>query len=391
MNSNTSQSHARIAKDGWSKSLSEADIEQIGRELDAVRQRVRATLGDRDRRYILRMIRIQRGLALGSRLVIFASLALLPRWGHALASWPAFFAVLALGTAGLGIAKILENMEIGHNVLHGQWDWMHDPDIHSSTWEWDTACPADQWKHSHNVVHHTWTNVLGRDRDIGYEIMRVAPEQAWHPAYLFQPIFNLLLALLFEWGVAVHDVDIHGIHRRGMTHDDKRLLSGIAKKGLRQAAKDYLLWPLCAGPFFFWVLGANAVANLIRNLWAYTIIFCGHFPEGVRVFTEEEIRGETRGGFYVRQILASCNIEGGKLFHIMSGHLSHQIEHHLFPDLPSHHYPQVAREVRDLCARYGLPYNTGSLARQFGTTTAKILRLSLPGSRQPSTTILDLR
>ncbi|MCW2916479.1 MAG: fatty acid desaturase, partial [Actinomycetia bacterium] len=42
------------------------------------------------------------------------------------------------------------------NVLHGQWDWMRDPKIHSTTWEWDIASPADQWKHSHNFIHHTW-------------------------------------------------------------------------------------------------------------------------------------------------------------------------------------------------------------------------------------------
>ena len=59
---------------------------------------------------------------------------------------PAWFA----GTTGLSIAKILENMEIGHNILHGQWDWMRDPKIHSTTWEWDYATPAAQWKHAHN-------------------------------------------------------------------------------------------------------------------------------------------------------------------------------------------------------------------------------------------------
>ena len=47
-----------------------------------------------------------------------------------------------LGTAALSLAKILDNMEIGHNVLHGQWDWMRDPKIHSSTWEWDHTSPA---------------------------------------------------------------------------------------------------------------------------------------------------------------------------------------------------------------------------------------------------------
>ena len=90
----------------------------------------------------------------------------------------------------LGVAKILENMEIGHNVMHGQWDWMNDPEIHSSTWEWDTAQPAEQWKHSHNYVHHQFTNVLGFDNDIGYGILRMAREQKWSPFNLGQPVYN---------------------------------------------------------------------------------------------------------------------------------------------------------------------------------------------------------
>ena len=344
----------------------DTEIEALGRELDAIQNEVKASLGEADRRYILRLIRIQRTLAFVARLVIYGSLFLLPHWLP-------FFVVIGLGTTMLGVAKILENMEIGHNVLHGQWDWMGDPAIHSSTWEWDAVCPADQWKHSHNVMHHTWTNVVGKDRDVGYDILRVTPEQKWHPAYLGQPIYNLLLALLFEWGVATHDID-----PAKPFAENRPLLRGIGRKVIRQVMKDYVLWPLLAGPFFFWVAGANAVANLIRNVWAYMIIFCGHFPDGVRVFTEEEIVGETRGRWYQRQILSSCNIDGSPLFHVMSGNLSHQIEHHLFPDMPSNRYPQVAPRVRALCARYGIPYNTASLARQFGTTTRKILRLSFP-------------
>ncbi|WP_394823008.1 fatty acid desaturase family protein [Pendulispora albinea] len=363
-------------------SLDDAEIEEFGRELDTIQNEIKASLGERDRHYILRLIKLQRSMALVARLVIFASIAFLPRWGHAAAGWGAFFAVLGLGTIGLGLAKILENMEIGHNVMHGQWDWMHDPQINSTTWEWDNVCPSDQWKHSHNVVHHTWTNVLGKDRDVGYEILRVTGEQPWHPAYLFQPVYNFVLAMLFEWGVALHDLDIHGIRlRRAMLPEDRRVLLGIAKKAWRQVMKDYVLWPLLAGPFFFWVLGANAVANWMRNVWSYAIIFCGHFPEGVHVFTEEQVRGETRARWYLRQLLGSCNIEGGKLFHVLSGNLSHQIEHHLFPDMPSHRYAEASQRVRALCARYGLPYNSGSLARQFGTTTAKIFRFSLPSAR----------
>jgi fatty acid desaturase len=352
--------------------LDDETLERFGHELDAIQEEIKASLGDSDRRYIKRMIAIQRGLALAGRLAIYASLPLIP-------TGLPFFAALGLGAGTLGVAKILENMEIGHNIIHGQWDWMNDPAISSATWEWDTVCPADQWKHSHNVVHHTWTNVLGKDRDVGYEILRVSDKQRWKPAHLFQPAYAALLALLFEWGIALHDIDLAAVLRRDVDAVAPRA-RGIARKAAKQAAKDYLFWPLLAGPFFLPVLAANAAANVIRNVWSYMIIFCGHFPDGSRVFTEEEVAGETRGGWYVRQVLGSCNIEGGPLFHVMSGNLSHQIEHHLFPDMPSNRYPQVAPRVRALCARYGIPYNSGSLARQFGTTVRTIFRLSLPGA-----------
>jgi linoleoyl-CoA desaturase len=271
-------------------------------------------------------------------------------------------------------------MEIGHNVLHGQWDWMRDPEIHSSTWEWDSATPAAQWKHSHNYVHHTYTNVLGKDRDIGYSAMRIRPEQPWHPVHIAQPVYNLLLAVFFEWGIAVYDTEIERAWRGekswGATAAE---LQVSARKAARQALKDYLAFPLLAGPAFLPVLLGNLVANTARNIWAHTIIFCGHFPEGAEVFTEEQLEGETRGEWYLRQLLGSANIEGSALFHIMSGNLSHQIEHHLFPDLPSNRYAQIAPRVRALCGRFGLPYTTGPLLRQTGSVWKHVIRLALPG------------
>jgi len=292
--------------------------------------------------------------------------------------------VIGLGTAALGAAKILENMEIGHNVMHGQWDWMNDPEIHSASWEWDNVCPSDQWKHSHNVVHHTWTNVLGRDRDVGYEIMRVSTQQPWHPAYLAQPVYNALLAVAFEWGVALHDVDFTALRRGEKKLADVRpLLAGIGRKVGKQVLKDYVLWPALAGPWFLPVLLANLTANLMRNVWSYAIIFCGHFPDGAHVFTPAQVEGENRGRWYVRQVLGSCNITGGQMFHLMSGNLSFQVEHHLFPDLPSNRYAEVAPRVQALCERFGIPYNRGSFARQLGTTLRTIFRLALPTRSAP--------
>ncbi len=159
------------------------------------------------------------------------------------------------------------------------------------------------------------------------------------------------------------------------------MLRDIWRKVRGQTLKDYVLFPLLSGPSFPLVLAGNATANLIRNLWAFTIIFCGHFPEGAHEFTEEEAENETRGEWYFRQLLGSANLTGGKLFHILAGNLSHQIEHHLFPDLPAHRYAEISVEVREICERYGIPYNTGPLHRQFGSVVRKIVKLALPPRR----------
>ena len=347
--------------------LTPEQIEEIGREFDALHEAVKEDLGDRDARYIRSMIALQRRLALMGRLELIAS-----RWRG---PW-------VVGATTLGLAKILENMEIGHNVLHGQWDWMNDPYINSQTWDWDTASPAEAWRHSHNYEHHTFTNIRGKDRDLGYEIMRIDPHQRWHPIYLLQPLYNLLLMAFFEWGVAVHDLNAEAIRRgekpRAQVVEE---LKAIGVKARRQIVKDYVAFPLLSGRSFKKTLAANFTANVIRNAWAHAIIFCGHFPDQTYTFSEEEVAGETRGGWYVRQLLGAANIDGGPLFHLLTGNLSFQVEHHLYPDMPSSRYAEIAPRVRDVCRRYGLPYNTGPLRKQLGTVHRTILRLAFPGGR----------
>ena len=145
------------------------------------------------------------------------------------------------------------------------------------------------------------------------------------------------------------------------------------------AFRSWVVMLACILPGIFpVVLAANLVANGIRNLWGFVIIFCGHFPGGVHMFTEEDVKNESRGAFYVRQLVGSCNIEGSALFHVLTGNLSHQIEHHLFPDVPTSRHAELAPRVRELATRYGLPYNTGSLTRQFGTTIFRIWKMALP-------------
>jgi linoleoyl-CoA desaturase len=355
--------------------LTPEQLEAFGRELDAIRARVVADLGQRDADYITKVIRAQRGLEVAGRgLLMFGFLP--PAWLG--------------GAAALSLSKILDNMEIGHNVMHGQYDWMNDERLNGKTFEWDTACPGDQWRHSHNYMHHTHTNIVGKDRDIGYGILRMSEDQPWHPYYLGNPIYAALLATFFQYGVAAHDLETERIAAGETTLAEKRdVLQAIWQKVRGQTLKDYVLFPALSGPSFPLVLAGNATANLARNLWSFTIIFCGHFPDGTHEFTEAEAANETRGGWYYRQLLGSANLTGGKLFHILSGNLSHQIEHHLFPDLPAHRYAEISVEVREICERYGIPYNAGPLRTQFGSVVRKIVRLALPplGGRRSADTI----
>jgi linoleoyl-CoA desaturase len=359
------------APEGGPRALTPAGpaYDTLARELDAIGEAVRGDLGAADRAYITRVIEAQRKLEVAGRLLLLAA---------------RFAPAAVLGTAALTLAKVLENMEIGHNVLHGQWDWMNDPAIHSTTWEWDAASTAASWKYAHNFQHHTFTNVLGRDRDLGYSAMRVEPEQPWHPVYLLQPVYFFLMAAVFEWGIALYDMELDAVGRGEKSREKARAeIVALLRKARGQALKDYAIFPLLAGRRGARrALAATVVANVVRNVWVHTIVFCGHIPEGAETFSEEQYRAETRGGWYRRQLLGSCNLEGSTIFHLLTGNLSFQIEHHLFPDLPSNRYAEIAPKVRAVCERHGLPYNSGRLGRQYGSVYKQVLRLALPGARR---------
>lgn len=350
-----------------SRKLDAEELESLAAELDALRARTVADLGEADARYIRRVYKAVRYFEIIGRGLLFAGI--FP---------PAFI----LGAFFLGISKILDNMELGHNVMHGQYDWMRDPKLNGKTFEWDIVATGDNWRKTHNFRHHTYTNIKGMDEDVGYGILRLFPEQRWRPGYLWQPFYSVIFALLFQWGVAIQELRL-GLWFAGRVPKKKMIeeFSPVGRKFARQLIKDYVIFPLLAGPLFLPVLLGNLIANGMRNLWTFAVIFCGHFTADVEVFPKSILKNETRGMWYVRQLRGSSNISGGKLLHIMTGNLSHQIEHHLFPDVPARRYAEMAVEVRDICSRYGQNYNTGSMLVQFSQVIWRIVRYAFPGGK----------
>ena len=348
--------------------LTEADIEALGVELDAIRQDIEESRGARDARYIRRTIAAQRALEVAGRLLLLRSSKRSYWWA---------------GASTLGVAKIIENMEIGHNVMHGQWDWMNDPEIHSSTWEWDMNGVSKHWRFTHNFMHHKYTNILGMDDDVGYGLIRVTRDQRWKPFNLLNLVYNTMLAAFFEWGVGLQHLELGKISKG---RDDRNAtlvrVREFGVKAGRQVIKDYVAFPaltaLSPGATYRSAATANALANIIRNVWANAVIFCGHFPDGAEKFTKTDMVGESRGQWYLRQMLGSANFDNGPVLRFMSGNLCHQIEHHLYPDLPSNRLYEISFRVKQVCDKYDLPYTTGSFLLQYGKAWRTIAKLSLP-------------
>lgn len=380
-------------------------------ELDAIRDRARAQVGEVDARYIVRLLWTIRGMEAAGRIgLLVAGIGFALAGAFAMAPW-GWVALASL--VSLGLSKCLQNMEFGHNVMHGQYEWMNDPRFEGKAHEWDSACSKEDWRDFHNHMHHHYTNVDGVDRDFGYGMLRLSAEMKWEPRHLMQAPYAVIVALLFEWAIAIHNLEFERLRtdREATKARMQRLWPRARAKMGAQLRKDALWWPLLAavlgvavgGLSGAWLAGAtvfvgNALAGAIRNLWTFVVIFCGHFTDGVHLFPADAVAGEARGHWYLRQVLGSSNLSGGRFFHLMTGNLSHQIEHHLYPDLPARRYAEVAPAVREVCRRHGVPYNTGSLLSQFLTVARRIVRHSFPGgehllsalpaqeARQPSRT-----
>ena len=345
--------------------LTAEQVEELGRELDAIRAEVLDSRGERDHKYIHSVIRLQRGLEIGSRALLYLGARNRTAW--------------AVGAGTLAVAKMLENMEIGHNVLHGQWDWMNDPEIHSTSWEWDQVGNSSDWKRTHNYMHHKFTNIVGLDDDVGFGVLRVTRDIPWEPKFSANILTNTVLMMGFEWGIGLQGVKLNALlPNTDVSPAERRIARAFVRKAGQQVLKDYILFPVLAGPGGRQAFTATLTANIIRNIWTNAVIFCGHFPDGAEKFTTTDVENETQAEWYLRQMLGSANIDGGPVMNLMTGNLSFQIEHHMFPDLPSNRYAEISLKVRDLCARYDLPYVSGPLWKQYLQSWRTIARLSLP-------------
>ncbi|WP_151833957.1 fatty acid desaturase family protein [Acinetobacter ursingii] len=361
--------------------LTPEQVEEFGRRVEEIRREVMDNLGEADAKYIYKIRNFVRYSEIASRGMLMFGGWIPPVW--------------LVGTGLLGISKIVENMELGHNVKHGQFDWLNDPSLNGANYDWDTIATGDDWKHTHNYVHHTYTNIVGKDHDVGYGLLRVSEQQKWEPRFLLNVPMAMQLMVFFEWYVGAQNLHLEDaiVYKTKSWKEVWKDSAKLRKKVVRQVGKDYVFFPLIAGPNAIPVFLGNAAANIIRSLWSSAVIFNGHFTEDAETFEEDNTETETRAQWYLRQIRGSSNFSGTQGLHILSGNLSHQIEHHLFPDMPANRYSEVAPKIKALCQEYGVNYNEANFMKQFWSVWVRLAKCSLPNgySDQVSNTIQKVK
>lgn len=339
-------------------------MKRFGEEIDAIRIRAEADVGARDVTRLRRLNWFSRGMEVAGRALIHFSVEPI-----------VFFA----GVGALWVHKQLQAIEIGHTVLHGVYDNLEGGGrFNSKKFSWDTPIHEGAWRHGHNVEHHHFTNVAGKDPDINFGPARLTeqtPHKWFH--HLQFPFLVAILAPNFTFFMNMHFTGLNDLYfgnGRADEHYDKTDRSWKAVKAAHLTAlrkftpyylKNYLFFPLLAGLMFwkvsmFWkVLLGNWMAETLRDIYCAATIYCGHTGDEVSDFPEGT-RAKGKGEWYAMQVAATNNFEVCLPISILCGGLDRQIEHHLFPKLAPDRLRKIAPEVRAVCDAYGVTYRTGT-------------------------------
>jgi linoleoyl-CoA desaturase len=342
-----------------------ARLQAFGARLDAIRARIERDLGEKDVAYIKKVRAASRALEVTGRALIHVSLDPL---------------TFTLGVGALWLHKQLEATEIGHTALHGAFDRLPGADdFQSKGFDWRVPIDEESWLVGHNIRHHQYTNVTGRDPDVVFGPVRLNDRTPHRPVHYVQLPLALLSAANFGAGMNLHFTGVEEALRAEPR--DPQALREAWRKAMRKFVpyytREYLLYPALAGPMFWKVLLGNWLTELMRDLYSAATIFCGHVGEDVADYPAGTRAGD-RGRWYAMQVEAANDFEVPLPISMLCGALDRQIEHHLFPRFPTNRLREIAPEVRQACVDHGVEYRTDTWPRTLGKVVRRLWKLSFP-------------
>lgn len=352
--------------------------ESFAAALDALRDEVEADLGETDIAYMRGVRKTSRRLELLGRGFIHFSFEPLG-WG--------------VGVIALSAHKLLELIEIGHTVLHGTYDPLlagsgretEVAQLHSKAFVWKAPIDEASWRSSHNLRHHQFTNVAGRDPDLDFGTLRLGSRVPFRQVHRLQPLSNFVTWTYFSAAINTHVTGVLELYAGNAGQTGARARAGswtrhwtALRKFARYYAREYLLFPALAGPLCWKVLLGNAASELLRDGYAGATIYCGHvgaseYPAGTHA--------KGRAEWYLMQVEGSRDFEVSGVVALLCGGLERQIEHHLFPRLPPNRLRTIAPRVRDICQDHGVTYRSDSWPHVLREVLTRLRALASPDAR----------
>lgn len=360
------------ARDRSNHTFQAERVRAFGAALDALKREVEAELGPQDIAHIERIQTLSRRLELLGRGLLYVS-----------------FDPITFGSAvaALWVHKSLELMELGHMILHGAYDKLEGADaFRSETFRWKAPIDEASWRHEHNILHHQHTNIDGRDPDMDFAGLRLSTRVPFRELHRLQPFSNIVSWFGFAFAINLHATGVLDVYlQKGKplvlkdrspesTHNAKR---SFLRKTLRYYGREYVFFPLLAGPFFWKVLLGNMLSEVGRDLYAAATIYCGHV--GASDYPASA-HAKGRAHWYVMQVEAARNIEVPHVISVLCGGLDKQIEHHLFPRLPPNRLREIAPRVRSLCEAHGVRYRSASWPRTLRDVFRELRSLASPNA-----------
>lgn len=298
--------------------------------------------------------------------------------------------------------RLLQFSELGHNILHGTYDHLADNgEFHSQRYPWDFNVDEAQWKVMHHEGHHPNTNILGKDHDLGYSILRAQAGQDWFGHHVVQVA---ILSAISPFFAQVAPFIVANCTRllQGRPFWSRDTLRAPARIAYRDTVRRLVTEPMAAGANFLPAMLANHIGGVAGYASVLFLVAIEHHAGEMEVFPDPG-PDETRDAYYRRQIRGSRNFlrsaaldsrlerildeevpfENRPDFRIFYGGLDTHVEHHLFPDLPPNRQREVAPRVKEIALRHGLPYHETPIAETARELARVLTGLSIPiGERE---------
>lgn len=357
------------------------DLEVFAAEISAIGEAAKSKLGPEDVAYLKKAKKLSRLAETLGRTLLHVSLDPI--------TWSA-------GVVSLWFHHQLETVEIGHSALHGVWDGLKGAERwDSSRFRWTTPVDEESWKREHNLLHHQYTNVVGRDPDLNYGALRLTEKTSWRAYNLVQLGQFFWTAPLFIWMIAVHATGLTDLSHPAQddsyapvlpNRKPKTVLTALyrsLRKMVPYSLYEFGLWPALAGPFWWKVLAGNLTADACRNIYTCATIYAGHFGDDLR-YHDRTFRAQGRGEWYKSQIESAHDFSVPPWISLLCGALDYQIEHHLFPKLPPNRLREIAPKIEAICKRHGIRYRKESWGKNLSAALKRLAVMSLPTEPKPA-------